>query len=146
MSSRHSTGTVAAISSERRQAEIARNEAKAKHDALVAEADQRQRAERNEQEARDQEQYAKTRESETAAVLGFVENKIFAAARPKGQEGGLGFDVKLEDAIGAALPDVETSFTDHPLIEIHSSSRRVRRNSLNLSDCHQSVSRQASTH
>ena len=40
-------------------------------------------------------------------VLGFVENKIFAAARPKDQEGGLGYDVKLADAIKAALPSIE---------------------------------------
>jgi hypothetical protein len=32
-------------------------------------------------------------------VLEFVENKIFAAARPKDQEGGQGYDVKLADAV-----------------------------------------------
>jgi hypothetical protein len=60
---------------------------------------------------------AQTRESETRAVLDFVENRVFAAARPKDREGGLGYDVKLADALKAALPFVQTSFQDQPLIE-----------------------------
>ncbi|MDW7994811.1 MAG: serine/threonine-protein kinase [Gemmatales bacterium] len=71
--------------------------------ALTAEAHARQRAEE--------------REAETRAVLEFVESKIFAAARPAGQDGGLGHDVRLADAIRQALPYVETSFADQPLIE-----------------------------
>jgi tetratricopeptide (TPR) repeat protein/tRNA A-37 threonylcarbamoyl transferase component Bud32 len=51
------------------------------------------------------------------AVLGFVEDKIFAAARPKGQEGGQGYDVRMADAITAALPAIEGGFRDRPLIE-----------------------------
>ena len=51
------------------------------------------------------------------SVLGFVEDKIFAAARPKGQEEGLGYDVKLADAVTAALPAIEGGFRDRPLIE-----------------------------
>ena len=38
---------------------------------------------------------ASTKEAETRAVLGFVEQHILAAARPKGQEGGLGPEVTL---------------------------------------------------
>src|SRR5262249_26026569 len=49
--------------------------------------------------------------------LDFVENKVFAAARPKTQEGGLGHDVKLADAVKAATPLVDKSFTGQPLIE-----------------------------
>ncbi len=60
---------------------------------------------------------AQAREAETKAVLEFVETKVFAAARPETQEGGLGYDVKLANAITAALPFVEKSFTDQPLIE-----------------------------
>jgi serine/threonine protein kinase len=51
------------------------------------------------------------------AVLEFVENRIFAAARPKNQEGGLGYDVKLADAVKSALPYVDRSFSGQPLIE-----------------------------
>ena len=50
-------------------------------------------------------------------VLGFVEGKVFAAARPKGQEGGLGYDVKLADAITASLPSIEKGFAARPLTE-----------------------------
>jgi hypothetical protein len=60
---------------------------------------------------------ARQREAETKAVLDFVENKVFAAARPKDQEGGQGYDVKLADAVKAALAFVNKSFTDQPLIE-----------------------------
>jgi serine/threonine protein kinase len=60
---------------------------------------------------------AEQREAETKAVLEFVENKVFAAARPKDQEGGLGYDVQLADAVTSALPYVETSFPRQPLIE-----------------------------
>jgi tetratricopeptide (TPR) repeat protein/tRNA A-37 threonylcarbamoyl transferase component Bud32 len=60
---------------------------------------------------------AQTRERETRAVLDFVKNRVFAAARPKNQERGLGYDVKLADAVQAALPFVETGFWDQPLVE-----------------------------
>ena len=50
---------------------------------------------------------ALAREAETKAVLGFVENRVFAAARPEGQSGGLGREVTLRKAIESALPYVE---------------------------------------
>jgi serine/threonine protein kinase/tetratricopeptide (TPR) repeat protein len=71
--------------------------------ALAAEAEQRRVAEE--------------REAETRAVLDFVEGRVFAAARPEGQEGGLGHDVSLRQAVEAALPFVDKSFADQPLIE-----------------------------
>ena len=60
---------------------------------------------------------AETREAETKAVLQFVENKVFAAARPEGQAGGLGRNVTLRRALEAALPFVDQSFPEQPLIE-----------------------------
>ncbi len=60
---------------------------------------------------------AELREAETGAVLHFVEEKVFAAARPKGDWGGLGPAVKLREAIEAALPFVDRNFRDQPLIE-----------------------------
>jgi eukaryotic-like serine/threonine-protein kinase len=60
---------------------------------------------------------ALAREAETKAVLGFVENRVFAAARPEGQEGGLGGDVSLRRAIEAALKYVNEGFATQPLIE-----------------------------
>jgi tetratricopeptide (TPR) repeat protein len=74
------------------------------------EEQQRIAAENSAKEARD-------REAETNAVLDFVETKILAAARPEALDGGQGYDVKLADAVKAALPYVEKSFTAQPLIE-----------------------------
>ena len=71
-------------------------------------------AKRKALEAAEEEKKAK---ETVEAVLGFVENRIFAAARPKGQEGGLGYDVKLADAVTAALPSIEKGFPDRPLTE-----------------------------
>jgi len=85
---------------------------------------QRQLAEANEQKALDaaeaekkSKETALAREAETRAVLEFVENKVFAAARPEGQDGGLGAEVTLRQALEAALPFVAASFRDQPLIE-----------------------------
>ena len=80
-------------------------------------AEQARRAEADRAEAERQAKQTPRREAETQAVLDFVENKVFAAARPEGQDGGLGHDVTLRKAIEAALPFVETSFTNQPLIE-----------------------------
>jgi serine/threonine protein kinase len=63
------------------------------------------------------EKLAREREAETSAVLGFFESKIIGAARPKDQAGGQGHDITLADAIRAALPYVDKSFTAQPLIE-----------------------------
>jgi tetratricopeptide (TPR) repeat protein/tRNA A-37 threonylcarbamoyl transferase component Bud32 len=63
------------------------------------------------------ERTAREREAETAAVLGFVEDRVLAAARPKDQDGGLGYDVGLADALKASLPFLEASFKDQPLVE-----------------------------
>jgi tetratricopeptide (TPR) repeat protein/tRNA A-37 threonylcarbamoyl transferase component Bud32 len=60
---------------------------------------------------------AQQSEAETKAVLRFVGTKVFAAARPKGQEGGLGREVTLRRALEASLPSVGTSFQAQPLIE-----------------------------
>src|SRR5262249_42622708 len=74
------------------------------------------RAERAERAERHAKQEAEAREAETNAVLDFVQDKIIAAAKPEGF-GGLGPEVSLRCAIEAALPFVDTSFADRPLIE-----------------------------
>jgi tetratricopeptide (TPR) repeat protein/tRNA A-37 threonylcarbamoyl transferase component Bud32 len=79
---------------------------RAKQDALAAAAAQ--------QEAKET---ADAKEAETRAVLEFVQNRIVAAHRPKGEPGGLGKDVTLREALEAALPAVSKSFADQPLVE-----------------------------
>jgi serine/threonine protein kinase/tetratricopeptide (TPR) repeat protein len=95
-----------AVAAQRAEADRAEGESKAKEEARAA-ADAEKKA----------KQTAQEREAETKAVLEFVENKVFAAARPKDQAGGQGYDVKLADAVKAALPFVDRSFTPQPLIE-----------------------------
>jgi serine/threonine protein kinase len=77
-----------------------------KRDALAAAAAEKEAKER-----------AQAREAETKAVLEFVERRVFAATRPAGQEGGLGRDATIRQALVAALPFVENGFPDQPLIE-----------------------------
>ena len=66
----------------------------------------------------EEQQRLANEEAETIkAVLGFVEDKVFAAARPQGQDGGLGHEVSLRAAVEAALPSVAHRFAQQPLIE-----------------------------
>jgi len=79
---------------------------RAKHDAFDAAAAQRQAREA-----------ADAKEAETSAVLDFVQKRILAAARPEGQDGGLGRDVTLRRALEAAVPVVDKSFAKQPITE-----------------------------
>jgi serine/threonine protein kinase/tetratricopeptide (TPR) repeat protein len=60
---------------------------------------------------------AQERAREAEAVLGFVEERILKAARPRGERGGLGHDVTLAKALAASLPAVGAAFAGHPLVE-----------------------------
>ncbi len=66
---------------------------------------------------REAKETAEAREAETRAVLDFVQDRVFAAARPVGRPGGLGPDVTLRRALEAALSHVDRSFADRPLIQ-----------------------------
>jgi eukaryotic-like serine/threonine-protein kinase len=79
---------------------------KARQDAVNAQQAEELRAE-GERQAKDEAQ----------AVLAFVENRVFAAARPQGIDGGLGADVTLRKAVESAVQFVEKSFPNQPLIE-----------------------------
>ncbi len=54
---------------------------------------------------------------EAEAVLRFVQDHVFAAARPVDRPGGLGPDVTLRQALESAIPVVEQSFVGQPLVE-----------------------------
>ncbi len=66
-----------------------------------------------------QKDEARGRESaaEAEAIVGFFRDKILSAVRPAGQDGGLGRDVSLKDAIQHAESHITTSFADQPRIE-----------------------------
>jgi serine/threonine protein kinase/tetratricopeptide (TPR) repeat protein len=51
------------------------------------------------------------------AVLKFFEDHMLAAARPQGQEGGLGEDATIRAAVEAAEPKIAGAFHDRPLVE-----------------------------
>jgi serine/threonine protein kinase len=51
------------------------------------------------------------------AVLGFLKNDVLAAARPEGQEGGLGVEVTVRRAVDAAEPKIAGAFQDQPIVE-----------------------------
>jgi serine/threonine protein kinase/tetratricopeptide (TPR) repeat protein len=67
--------------------------------------------------ARQGELKAKRSEADMRAVLGFFQDKILAATRPKAQHGGLGKDATIRDALQAAKPGITTSFSDRPEVE-----------------------------
>ncbi|HMP03090.1 MAG TPA: serine/threonine-protein kinase [Gemmatales bacterium] len=87
----------------KRQEGLARNEAFARERARQAEAMERRKAE--------------VKEAEANAVVTFFEEQVFAAARPKGRDGGLGADVTLRNAIMASAPALAKSFMAQPLVE-----------------------------
>jgi eukaryotic-like serine/threonine-protein kinase len=103
VATRAQADAVAAARSERK----ARNKAvQAEEDALAAAA-----------VAKKAQKTAEAREAQARALFEFLEKHVLAAARPEGQEGGLGPDVTLRQAIAAALQVIDKSFAGQPLIE-----------------------------
>ena len=64
-----------------------------------------------------EEAKARQAEVEAKAVLGFFRDKVLAAARPRGQEGGLGREVTLREAIDAAESSIAADFAAQPKVE-----------------------------
>jgi eukaryotic-like serine/threonine-protein kinase len=85
--------------------------------ALIAET----KAKINTQEALTQkgEALAQSEESRqrAEAVLRFLKNDVLAAARPEGQDGGLGNELTVRKAVDAAEPKIAGAFKDQPAIE-----------------------------
>src|SRR5207302_1489391 len=81
--------------------------------ALTAES----AARANEARAKDEEHKAKQSAAEAQAVLGFFQDRVLAAARPQGQDGGLGIDATVRQAVDAAEPQIAASFADQPTVE-----------------------------
>jgi serine/threonine protein kinase len=94
-----------------RQAKLqAEKAAEAERTAKEAAVEQEQKAQANARIAEKSEADAKT-------VLEFFQNKVLSAARPKDQEGGLGTDATLRQAVDKAKKDIGDSFKDRPLVE-----------------------------
>jgi tetratricopeptide (TPR) repeat protein len=65
----------------------------------------------------EQKRVAVAKEAEATAALDFLDENVFAAARPAGQDGGLGKDTTLCQAITAAIPALDQRFASSPLVE-----------------------------
>ena len=79
--------------------------------------DQRNRAIKAELAARDEAAKTKKSEAETNAVLEFFRTRVLAAARPKDQQGGLGINATIREAVDAAEPRIAKEFADQPAVE-----------------------------
>ncbi len=77
---------------------------------------ERSRATAAERAALAEEAKSRAAAAEAKAVLGFFETKVLAAARPKEQEGGLGIEATIHDAVDAALPGIDDDFKDKPAV------------------------------
>jgi non-specific serine/threonine protein kinase/serine/threonine-protein kinase len=55
--------------------------------------------------------------AESRAVLNFFEHQVLAAARPEGQDGGLGTEVTVRKAVDAAESKIAAAFSDQPAVE-----------------------------
>ncbi|HTU89259.1 MAG TPA: serine/threonine-protein kinase [Gemmataceae bacterium] len=99
----------------------AENQARTAEQAAVDDRNRALAAEANSDEQRDKaiaaEREAKRSEEDAKTVLGFFQDKVLSAGRPKGQEGGLGNKVMLRQAVDAAEPEIAKSFADRPLVE-----------------------------
>lgn len=69
------------------------------------------------EKAEEQRQIADNKAAEANAVLQFFEEKVLAAARPEGQDGGLGIDVTVRKAIDNAATTLEDAFAEQPSVE-----------------------------
>jgi tetratricopeptide (TPR) repeat protein len=85
-------------------------------------AEERSRLERDraieaESQAKSESENAKRSTAEAQAVLRFFQDQVLAAARPQGQDGGLGRDVSIRKAVEVAEPTIGASFSDQPAVE-----------------------------
>ncbi len=89
------------------EAKEQRDEAEAARQATAKERDRAVKAEKE----------TKQSEENTKAVLSFFEDKVLSAGRPQGQQGGLGKDVRLREAVDQARGKIANSFKDRPVVE-----------------------------
>ena len=75
------------------------------------------RATRAEGQARIESEKARRSAAESKAVLTFFQDQVLAAARPEGQDGGLGTGATIRKAVDAAEPRIAAAFKDQPTVE-----------------------------
>ncbi len=118
---------IRATQAERRAVALAHRATQAEQQAFL-ERDRAIEAERNrvaerdravaaEAQAKAEEESANRSAAEARSVLQFFDKYVLAAARPEGQEGGLGRDVTLRQAVDSALPKIAGAFPGQPAVE-----------------------------
>jgi serine/threonine protein kinase len=80
-------------------------------------ARERDRAVSAESEAKSEGEKSRRSAEESRAVLKFFQEQVLAAARPEGQEGGLGREVTIREAVDAAEPRIGKAFRRQPAAE-----------------------------
>jgi eukaryotic-like serine/threonine-protein kinase len=78
---------------------------------------ERDRALRAEAQARTEADNAQRSAAESEAVRKFLEEDLHATTRPEGQEGGLGRDATIRQAVDHVRPKIAGAFHDQPTIE-----------------------------
>jgi serine/threonine protein kinase len=92
-----------------------RNQALDQANTSLGEALDREKTER--QRAEDNAHAAKESAADTEAFSTFLVEDVLAVARPRNQEGGMGFKVSVREAIDAAAPKIEKAFAGRPEAE-----------------------------
>jgi serine/threonine protein kinase/tetratricopeptide (TPR) repeat protein len=69
------------------------------------------------EKARGEETKARQAEADALGVIEFFQEKVLAAARPENQDGGLGINATIREALDAAEPEIAAAFKDRPLVE-----------------------------
>jgi serine/threonine protein kinase/tetratricopeptide (TPR) repeat protein len=75
-----------------------------------------ERAQKNEALARAEEEKVRQKEAEARGVLAF-QDVLLVAARPEGQEGGLGPDLTIREVVDRAEPRIGDAFAGQPAVE-----------------------------
>ena len=88
----------------------------------ATQAERETRQERNraviaEAEAKAEGEKSRRSALQSDTVLRFLQEQVLAAARPEGEEGGLGREVTIREAVDAAAPKVTEAFNDQPTVE-----------------------------
>jgi serine/threonine protein kinase len=87
------------------------------HEARLEAAAERDSAVQLRERAVASEKEAQKSAAEAQSVLQFFQRKVLAAARPQGQEGGLGKDATVRAAVDAAESQIAEAFVNQPTTE-----------------------------
>jgi eukaryotic-like serine/threonine-protein kinase len=85
--------------------------------ALAQAEDEKQNAEESRAKAEENEANAERSAEESKKVLAFLRENVLKAVRPA-NDGGLGLNVTVRDALNAAEPKIEETFVEQPEIEL----------------------------